>query len=106
MNEWLNTRLLRGLIAWMPHWSVAVWIGIGVVIVLSVGWRLNIWQVTGFKDKFPYLEISKPLPEIQTISPPSGMAGDEITIKGARFEAFDPKASKILIGSEVAENPY
>jgi tetratricopeptide (TPR) repeat protein len=106
MNEWLNTRLLRGLIAWMPHWSVAVWIGIGVVIVLSVGWRLNIWQVTGFKDKFPYLEISKPLPEIQTILPPSGMAGDEITIKGARFEAFDPKASKILIGSEVAENPY
>ena len=80
-----------------------VWIGAAAVIIILIGWFFNVWRVIGIKDSFPYLEITKPLPELHSLEPQALLSGESLTLHGDKFEAFDPKSSRIVIGAALAE---
>lgn len=78
---------------------ISLWVGAAAVLIILVGWYFNILTVIEVTDSFPYLKISGPLPELHRIEPEAVLAGDQITLHGAKLRAFNPEASRVVIGS-------
>lgn len=91
------------VLQWASSVPLSVGAAIATVLVTLAGWYFNVWQVVGIKNSFPYLEISKPFPELQRIEPQSALPGEIVTLYGAKLEAFDPQLSRVVIGSVAAE---
>lgn len=88
---------------WLTSLPLSFWLGAAMVLIITVGWFFNTWQVIGVQDSFPYLKVSKPLPEVHRIEPESAISGETITIQGSKFEAFTPGASRVVIGATAVE---
>jgi tetratricopeptide (TPR) repeat protein len=81
---------------------LSVWIGTATAVIVLVGWYFNHWRVIGLKASFPYFEVAKPVPELSSVEPKSVVAGDSLTLHGAKLEAFDPHSSQVVIGATEA----
>lgn len=81
---------------------LTVWIGAATAAIVVLGWYFNLWRVVGLKDSFPYFEIAKPVPELHSAQPRSLVAGETLTLHGAKLEAFDPQSSRVVIGATEA----